>query len=90
MTISTLRDTAAKALTDAGLGDVPMQAIDIVTAVSADAILAAGETEVRWLSNHAADAIDRARSIGAEDAWKAAADLIRTAPPTEASEVDRG
>ena len=63
----TLRDTAAKALTDAGLGDVPRQAIDIVTAVAADAIR---------------DVADRAFGQYGRG-LDTAADLIRTAPPTE-------
>ena len=78
--MTTLRDTAAKALTDAGLGDVPMQAIDIVTAVAADWIVAAREAD-----GPAFDPLDRAYNGG----LTAAAALIRTAPPTEAAKPCR-
>ncbi len=70
--MTTLRDTAAKALTDAGLGDVPRQAIDIVTAVAADYLLSLVSGEPR-------SPVDQTLADAAE--------LIRTAPPTEASEV---
>ncbi len=44
----------------------------IIRAAIAAEMEQAGRDEVAWLSQHATDAIDRARVIGTEDAWKAA------------------
>ncbi len=40
-------------------------------------IEAAGRDDVKWLSDTATDYRDRARVVGAEDAWKAAARIAR-------------
>jgi hypothetical protein len=43
----------------------------------AAAIEAEGRRDVEWLAKVATDDLDRARTIGAEEAWRAAARLVR-------------
>lgn len=80
--IERLNDLRRDRTIDAGLVADEIQATtsSIAAAVRADLaekIHAAGRDDVRWLASHASDNIDRARLIGAEDAWKAAIRIVR-------------
>ncbi len=55
-------------------------ALPELRAALAEQVEAAGREEVQWLADHAQDdARDRARLIGAEEAWRSALRIIRGA-----------
>lgn len=70
------------------VGDLATRAVAAATPILlaaerqriAEAQEAAGRAEVEWLAKHASDDVDRARLIGAEDAWKAAARIAEAGP----------
>lgn len=58
--------------------DVFLQvALPLLTARFAADVEKAGRADVQWLADHAQNETDRARLIGAEDAWKGALRVIQ-------------